>query len=364
MYLTNLKASKFRNLSSVEVMFGPDINVVYGDNAAGKSSLLELIGYLISGRSFRTSKHGLLVSHEEDQLSAFGEFSNGFKLGVSFSKKSKFKKVRLNGKNIRSLSEVAGLYPVQIISPESYHLVDSGPLERRKFLDWLLFHVEHSYSDNWQSFNRLLKQRNRLLRSGPSPSKFSELESWDIAFLDSALAIDRQRRSLVEGELSKSLRRLLESVNFEFAEEVTIAYYSGFTGALEERLQQTRQSDFASGSTQYGPHKSDMRIKVNKMLAKDMLSRGQKKVLINCLYLAQTEILKLATDKDSLFMIDDFSSELDVLNQGFLLDTLQKQKNVQIILSCLQPDMIKPFIKEYNSAMMFHVEHGVISKEL
>jgi DNA replication and repair protein RecF len=362
MYLSNIKGSSFRNLDSFELTLGPDVNVVFGDNAAGKSSLLELIGYLISGRSFRTNKQQLLVTHDSSEFFVFGEFSDGARLGVNYSKTDKSRKIRLDGKNIRSLSQVAAIYPVQTISPESYHLIDSGPSERRKFVDWLLFHVEHSYLSTWQNFNRLLKQRNRLLRLGETTDRVKELESWDEQFLQIALEVDKQRKLLLAGQFSIVLKQLLESVKFEYTEEVRVSYYSGFTDKLQNKLIESRKSDFINGTTQYGPHKADIRIKIGSLLAKDVLSRGQKKLLINCLYLAQTAVLKKESKKDSLFVVDDFSSELDQYNQGFLLDTLQKQENVQIILSCLQPDMIKPFIKEYNSAMMFHVEHGVISQ--
>ncbi|MBV1909431.1 MAG: DNA replication and repair protein RecF, partial [Kangiellaceae bacterium] len=137
--------------------------------------------------------------------------------------------------------------------------------------------------------------------------------------------------------------------------------YSGYTGELADKLTGSVERDYQSGNTMYGPHKADLRIKVERNLAKDLLSRGQKKVLINSLFLAQTRLLKQLTNKDSLFIVDDFASELDETNQISLVKALCEQDNVQIIMSCLQPNMIKILTKEYNSVKMFHVEHGVIT---
>lgn len=359
MYLSEFRATNFRNLSNFQLELTNDLNIVVGDNAAGKSSLLESIAYLVSGRSFRTSKQGLLISHNADDFTLFARFSDDAKIGVNYQRSDKSKRIKLNGEVIRSLSLVASLYPVQVLSPESYHLIDSGPLERRKYLDWLLFHVEHSYHNCWIDFNRLLKQRNAYLRSSQQRISKQEIESWNAQYVQSAAIIDKQR-SRIASLLLPSTKNILRTVNFEHTEELTISYYSGHTGSLLDKLRESQYRDLASGNTQYGPHKSDLRLKIGKYLAKDILSRGQKKLLVNALYLAQTEVLKKQTKKNSLFIIDDFSSELDKTNQLSLIRALRDQDDVQIILSCLQADMIKPLIKEYNSVKMFHVEHGTI----
>jgi len=359
MYLSVLKAQNFRNLESLNICLSSDLNVISGDNAAGKSSILEAIGYLISGRSFRTSKQNLLVSHEFDSFTLFGSFSTEQQLGVSFNKSNATKRLKLDGEQVKSLSSVASLYPVQILSPESYHLIDSGPSERRKYLDWLLFHVEHHYHRCWLSFNKLLKQRNAFLRSKHHSNRNKELISWDIQYVTKSEELDQYRNQL-STDLLVEVKKILRSISFDNVDDLQINYYSGFTGLLSDKLIESFDKDCLSGNTQYGPHKADLRIKIGKHLAKDVLSRGQKKILINCLFLAQTQLLKNKTQKDSLFIIDDFSSELDEYNQASLIDALRKQKNVQIILSCLQADMIKPFIKGYNNVKMFHVEHGVL----
>jgi len=363
MYLSEFSCSSFRNLTDIKLPLSKEINIIYGNNAAGKSSFLEAVCYLVSGRSFRTSKQNLMISHDFMDFTLFGEFSNKTKLGVSYFQPTKFKRIKLDGQLVKSLSSVTALYPVQVLSPESYHLIDSGPLERRKYIDWLLFHVEQSYQSSWSRFHRLLKQRNSYLRNNDSFCKDDEFSLWDVEYAKSASVIDGYRSNIVD-LLEPCLKQVLEQVDFELTNELRLSYYSGYTGRLMDRLVDCRKQDLASGNTQYGPHKAELRIRIGKYLAKDLLSRGQKKLLVNALYLAQTKILKQITQKDSLFIIDDFSSELDESNQALLIDTLRLQDNVQIILSCLHPDMIKPFIKEYNGVAMFHVEQGEIKKVL
>lgn len=360
MHLETLSIDNFRNLASVSVSLSKELNVVYGDNAAGKSSFLEAITLLASGRSFRSNKQFTFPNFLSTGFTIFGLFSNADRLGVNYQKSSSTRTIKLNGKIVTSLSKVVNLYPVQTLSPESYHLVDSGPSERRKFIDWLLFHVEHKYQECWSNFNRVLKQRNALLKKIGMSCKASEFEHWDRALVEASILVDGYRNRIVE-RLNGLLVIMLENIGFEYAKDIKLNYYSGYTGEFEQRLAGSFERDRLSGTTQFGPHKADLKIKVNGNLVKDVLSRGQKKILINTMFLAQTRLLKELTQKDSLFVIDDFSSELDESNQLSLVRALCEQENVQIIMSCLQPDMINPLIKEYNSVKMFHVEHGVIT---
>jgi len=362
MHLSEVNGDGFRNLSKFQIDLSSDLNIVYGDNAAGKSSLLEAISYLVSGRSFRTVKQDLLVTHNFDCFTLFGRFSNSTRLGVNYNRQDKTRKIKLDGNIIRSLSSVATLYPVQVLSPESYHLIDSGPLERRKYLDWILFHVEHNYQNTWNDFYRLLKQRNAYLRSNQQGVKTSELDVWNAPYEAASVEVDRLRSAIAKKALPY-ITRILDTLSFEYAKDLNISYYSGYTGNLSDKLSESLAKDLQTGNTQYGPHKGDLKLKIGKYLAKDILSRGQKKILVNSLYLAQTEILKEITLKDSLFIIDDFTSELDESNQQALVLALKEQKDVQIILSCLHSDMLKPLIKGYNNVNMFHVEQGRVRIE-
>ncbi|TQV88590.1 DNA replication/repair protein RecF [Aliikangiella coralliicola] len=359
MYLKSFSHQGIRNLASGKFELSPALNIVYGENGAGKSSLLEAICLLTSGRSFRTNKLDLVTNEEATQFIVFGQNEEQGRFGLNYQKKSKTKLIKIDGEKAKALSSLSRIYPTQVICPESYHLIDSGPSERRKYLDWCLFHVKHQYHSEWKQYSANLKQRNALLRRSSKPD-LEQLEIWDKLLCDSANKVNQEREALLL-QLEQTVLATIAQLNIEFCDSLTMRYYPGHSGDLAEKLRGNYQSDTDSGFTKFGPHKADIRLKVNGYLAKDYLSRGQKKILINALLLAQTNFLKTQTNKDSLFIIDDFSSELDQNNQRELLSMLIAQNNVQIILSCLQLDSLKWLEKGYNNAHMFHVKHGNVT---
>lgn len=362
-YLQRFKQQGIRNLAPLDITLDSQLNIFYGDNGAGKSSVLEALCLLTTGRSFRTSKFEHIINKTSDDFFVFSQSNQSLQLGLGFNKPQKKKSIKVNGEIERVLSNLSKQYPTQIISPESYHLIDSGPSERRKYLDWSLFHVEHSYIKYWKSLSVLIKQRNALLKNNTENSQsIEQLDVWDMQLCQLSEIITSLRKSVLT-KIEALLNDLLLSLDVDFKGVVKLNYYSGYSGELNNKLQENRSLDFLRGTTSVGPHKADIKIKVDNQLAKDFLSRGQKKLLINCLFLAQTLLLKQETQKDSLFIIDDFSSELDEQNQEALLETLLAQKNVQIILSCLHLDSLKWLKTRYNMAQLFHVEHGAITPQ-
>lgn len=360
MYLHSLKLQGLRNLQSSSISLNDGLNIFYGLNGAGKSSVLEAITLLTSGRSFRTAKLELVLSDDQNAFTLFGVLDAQTKVGIGYARQTKQRSIKLNGEKINSLSQLSKLYPTQVLSPESYHLIDSGPAERRKFIDWCLFHVEHSYHQHWKNYNLVLSQRNALLKQSAQKMFLQQLQHWNqqLCFAETIIT---QHRVAMLSELQQSFAEVIKSLSVNFCDNFELNYYPGFTGSFAERLNDSLALDREYGYTRFGPHKADIRIKINGALAKDFLSRGQKKVIVNALYLAQTALLKKLSKKDSLFIIDDFSSELDLENQQLLLDVLMTQNNLQIIISCLQLDSLNWLKKRYNSAHMFHVERGVIT---
>lgn len=360
MFLRKFQCQGVRNILPTQIELSSGLNIFYGINGAGKSSILEAISLLTSGRSFRTSKIEFVTNKNAPDFSVFGETESSMRLGLGFNKADKKKTIKINGDVSKALSKLSIIYPTQVLSPESYHLIDAGPGERRKYLDWCLFHVEHRYHESWKSYSQILKQRNALLRSSGGVVDSRSIEPWDSQLIQTATVITKQRRNILK-TLENQLSEIVEELNLDFARSIKIDYYPGYTDDFADRLKTNLRGDFESGFTKAGPHKADLRIKVEGKLARDYLSRGQKKVLINALYLAQTSLLKKLVSKDSLFVIDDFTSELDANNQQALLKTLLAQNNVQIILSCLQLESLNWLKTGYNRAHMFHVEHGEIT---
>lgn len=364
MYLKHFKCEGIRNLSPCHLDLSADLNIFFGDNGAGKSSILEAIGLLTSGRSFRSSKIDLVTNEGKPEFTVFGVSDNGRRFGLGYRKNEKRKSIKIDGETVNNLSELTQNYPTQVLSPESYHLIDSGPSERRKYLDWCLFHVEHRFHPIWKQYATVLKQRNALLKQAKGQLTNdieTELTVWDKQLCEAASHITNMRAELLN-KLSTAFNDILKNLAIDFSHTVRLSYYPGYSDELKQRLIDNRLLDIKTGTTRSGCHKADLKIKVEGHLAKEFLSRGQKKVLINILYLAQTLLLKQVTNKDSLFIIDDFSSELDQENQQALLTTLFNQENVQIILSCLHLDSLNWLKTRYNMAHMFHVEHGTIKE--
>lgn len=363
MYLKTISFQGVRNLKPGKLDLSNRLNIILGLNGAGKSSLLESIGLLTVGRSFRTSKLDTMVSHNADEMLVVGHDGDKQTIGISYTKASKLKNIKIRGEKVNRLSQLTSLYPTQVISPESYHLIDSGPSERRKYLDWCLFHVKHDFYSVWKSYNNLLSHRNALLKNQfnrRTATIAGEIDSWNKQLCELAELISAARTDLLK-QLTEGLKITTESLSLSFSQDIQIAYYPGYGGELLPRLQESYEKDKKLGYTQYGPHKADLKIQVDGNNVKDYLSRGQKKVLINAMLLAQTNLLKASTNKASLFLIDDFSSELDEGNQQKMLDLLMKQENVQIFIACLQSDSLSWLKKRYNNARLFHVKQGEIS---
>ncbi|MDH5433123.1 MAG: DNA replication and repair protein RecF [Gammaproteobacteria bacterium] len=360
MFLKAFSFQGIRNLVDSSLQLNPKLNIITGNNGAGKSSLLESICLLTTGRSFRASKYENIINYNSQQFTLFGQTDTDVKLGLGYEQATNKKTIKINQEKINSLSHLASIYPTQILSPESYHMIDSGPSERRKFIDWLLFHVEHQYSDLWKSYMNTLNQRNALLKSSNLQYVKNQINVWDDQLDKYGLLITRYRSNLIE-KLSVCFKQIIESLNLTFADNVSLSLHLGYSGDLKDKLKQNLEADFKKGYTGFGAHKSDIKILVNKLSAKENLSRGQKKILINLFFLTQTILLKQKTEKNSLFIIDDFNSELDDYHQKLLLEQLLMQKNVQIFISCLQENPLNWLKKRYNSASMFHVEHGKVS---
>lgn len=352
--LKRLLLTDFRNYPQAEFFPDPRISLIHGDNGSGKTSLLEAIYTLSTGRSFRTAKLGKLVRDQADQLLLFAEVEREgeiHRLGMRRGRQG-IEDLRLDGERPRSLSQLAHLLPTQVFHPESVNLIYGESSIRRAFLDWGLFHVEHDFQVYWQRFRQLLEQRNKLLKS-PSLSE-RELAPWNQQLVEVSARIDRSRRSY--------LARVLEHFQKAHArvgtlKEVDIGYYPGwpenetFETALTRHLEQDRQRGFTS----VGPHRGDLRLRNGGHLAKDVFSRGQCKTLAYALLLAQLYFLVEEIRRPCLLLVDDLSSELDREHRYALFDAL-RQLNQQMIVSQLEDDGL--FAQE--EAKRFHVEHGWI----
>jgi DNA replication and repair protein RecF len=374
MALIKLQTQHFRNLAPDAVSFSPSFNLLYGANGSGKTSVLEAIGYLGLGRSFRVNRHQAVVSHGEKKLIVFGALDAGLsdnhpvtgapahRLGLSRDVASKETLLRVDGEAVRSLSSLAMHMPVSVIDPGVFDIVAGGPGKRRQFLDWLVFHVEPSFSSAWQQCQRVTSQRNKILRNGRLDE--SLLRVWDTQYSALAEQISDARAAIFK-RFKVAFNQVLEELETGWEDALKVDFYPGWDRslALSDVLLNHREQEGRVGHTLYGPNRADVRLKYNGRPVAETFSRGQQKTLVILMKIAQGQVLS-ESGKQVTFLLDDINAELDVRHRKMLAQKLQALR-CQVFITSIEhpePDVLwaDSQAPEYR---MFHVEHGKLTEE-
>ncbi len=352
MSLSQLDIVQFRNLGQVSLRPDPGINLIIGDNAAGKTSLLESIFYLSYGRSFRSSQTRDLIQYGQPFFRLVSRLESGSVLGIEKSLKEQT--IRLNQQSLQRMSQLAELLPVIALHPDSHQLISAGPEYRRQFLDWGVFHVEHSFIRIWKDYRKALAQRNAALRH-QEPDRICQL--WDQPLVQNALLIDQFRIAYLD-HLNQVLK---EYAAVLFPDHViSLDYRRGWSDAEDysAHLQQTLGRDKEKGYTQGGPHRADIRIKLDDKPAQTAASRGQQKKLVALFKLAQLALFNQASSKTCILLYDDLPAELDADNRALLMQLLSQMK-VQLFITAIEADQLD--LSAFPQPAMFHVEQGQIT---
>ena len=358
MSLLRLDITDFRNISSVKIeLETKQFNFFYGSNASGKTSLLEAIYYLSRGRSFRTHCSHHLINHSAEKLSLFAKIQiNGNQTTLAgIERKQDNVKVRVAGQDNSSIKDLLELLPTLLINTHSFQLLEGGPLFRRKYLDWITFYINPAFLSAWKRYERALKQYNAALRERKTKG---ELEGWRIELIKSGLVLDQLRRETVA-----ALLPFLESILKEVITipDLKLSYYPGWDErfSFEETINQGMEKDYYAGYTQYGPHRADFKITINRMHVKDILSRGQQKLFICAMIVAQGAMMDGLLKRKPIYLMDDLPAELDSHNQVHLMNLLTKQ-NAQVFVTTVERnELINAFP---TSIKMFHVEQGNVKE--
>ena len=366
MALNQLFINGFRNLDKIELQpLSQGFNFFYGQNGSGKTSFLEAIYFLGHHRSFKSLNTDYLIRYSSDRFNIFcnirDQFNQTIPIGVEQLSKGDFR-IRINGNDISTISELATYLPIRLINVHSHHLLEEGPLFRRKYLDWGIFYQNKEFQATWYRFKRLLKQRNAALKRRASSN---ELLSWTEEFVQSALALHQVRLDYwnqlllyLQAILNKRLSLLFDLSHF------STSYFPGWdqTQSYSDILTKALPSDLERGYTRFGPHRADLSFKINNILAKEVLSTGQQKLLVCGMMLAQGAFLAERTNKQPIYLIDDLPAELDIESRRWLINTLAEQ-GAQVFVTAVEQKAMSEILAQVNSPVkMFHVKQGTITE--
>jgi len=338
-------------LKEVEIDLDPARNYFFGANGAGKTSLLEAVFFLGRGRSFRTRQARTLVSYGEPGLAVYGDADEAVRVRrIGAALRDRRLERRVDGGPATG-SEIAEILPVQTIGPDSHRLIEGGPSERRRFLDWGVFHVEHSYLEAWHRYRRVLGQRNAALLSARDGR--SELRVWTDALAEAGQEIDRSRKTYVE-RLASSLSEHAAAL---LGRTASVEYRPGWRAGLTlvEALDAATARDRALGHTEPGPHRADLLLQMEGRRVQDEASRGQQKLVAAALILAQGSVLADTAAARSVLLVDDPAAELDAAAFGRMLECLATVRS-QLLFTGLAPLAVHPG----RPAAVFHVERGQV----
>jgi DNA replication and repair protein RecF len=319
-------------LQSASFDLDPKFTLISGPNASGKTSLLEALYVLGRGRSFRTRRLEHLIRRGAERFVVFGEVDAGasrIPLGIEGSPGGM--RARIAGATPPTLAELALRLPVQIIDPEVHRLIEEGPSRRRRFLDWGVFHVEQEFVGHWQRYQQVLKQRNAALKS----RDMAVVTAWDRDLVQHGEAISEARHRYVE-----SLRAAAGDIGQRLlGMELSLSYRHGWPKeqAFGVSLSQSLHHDREMASTQVGPHRAELTIRLDGVPVKDRISRGQQKLLAAALLMAQIKLFPTDAIVQPTLLLDDPAAELDDERLARLILEVSSQQ-VQLVITTLHGD--------------------------
>lgn len=358
--LKRLLVSGVRNIETAQLDPSPAFNHIYGDNGSGKTSLLEAVYFLSLGRSFRTHQHKPLIREGSREVVVFAETVEGVSLGVSRSpRKGDSPVLKLNGGKVDSFAALTQELPVQLLNSDAFALIEGGPQQRRAFLDWGVFHVKHQFLQAWRMARRALLNRNALLkRAAPD----DEIAPWSRELAVHATTVDALRAEylrLLRAHLELGLGSMLQEI---LGSAVEFEYLRGWDTSveLEYLLLEQLSKERRYGHTLYGPHRAELLFTLGGRSCGEVLSRGQIKLTISLLKIAQAQLLEDATGRRCIFLVDDLPAELDRRNQALVCRELARLQ-AQTFVTSIEADALPLLAALGVPCRLFHVKHGKIA---
>ncbi len=338
MYLEKLVLKNFRNYEDVNKDFLAQINILVGSNAQGKTNLLESINYLATGKSYRPAREAQLIQWKKDFFYVAGKIksrlgSTGIEITFKTDQKS-LKEIKVNGLKINKLSELLGNLTTVLFAPEDLNIIKGSPAERRRLLDNDISQANPGYYVRLQQYNRILSQRNNLLKKMEHrPKSKEQLEVWDQQLLAAGNDIIKKRLTVL-GKLSP-LTRLVQrkltdgeenlEIKYVINKEIEVEKESDVEKILKEEMLRYKNDEIKRGMSLWGPHRDDLKFSINGNDLKYYGSQGQHRTSVLAIKLAELEFFKAESGEYPLLLLDDVMSELDVNRRTQLINTIRER---------------------------------------
>ena len=360
MFVKSLKLKNFRNYDLLDLEFDSETNIFYGDNAQGKTNILESIYLTGTTKSHRGTKDRDLIKFGEEEAhieTVVEKQGVPFKIDIHLKKNSP-KGIAINKIPIKRASELFGIINIVFFSPEDLNIIKNGPSERRRFIDIELAQLDKVYLNDLSNYNRIVNQRNKLLKDISERKDLLEtLDIWDMQLVQYGNKVIERRKIFIE-----QMNEIIEKVHTKLTggkEKLKLVYEPG-TGIydLETALYKNRERDIRMKSTSVGPHRDDICFMSNEIDIRKFGSQGQQRTAALSLKLSEIELVKKVIHDTPILLLDDVLSELDKNRQNYLLDSI---RDIQTLITCTGLDDFVNHRFEINKVL--HVEQGHVVKE-
>lgn len=352
MQVNSLKTNNFRNLKGIEIFPHQNMNIICGPNAQGKTNIIEAIWLFTGAKSFRGAKDSEFIGFGKENAKISLDF-----LGQGTEKQAdivieKNRTAYLNDKKLSSPSKLAGKFLAVVFSPTDLKLVKDSPSVRRRFLDVSLGKLNPVYIELLLKYNRILQQRNSLLKDiRYNSSAFDMLSAFDAQIAPIAEKITEYRKDYTN-LLCKTAGEIYGGISNN-KEKLTVEYQMSYNGSFKDALSDSLRQDAIVGSTSVGPHRDDLIFKIDNSNARQFSSQGQQRSIAISLKLAEAAVIKTKTDENPVALLDDVFSELDPQRQDYILNHI---KDWQVFVTCCDPANIK----NLSGGKIFNVLDGEI----
>ena len=367
LHIKKISLSNFRNYEKADIELAANVNIFIGNNAQGKTNLLEAIYVGGFGKSFRTSKDVELIKMGAETTTAH---ISAIKYGREFTidyriKKNKKKEIKVNGSSLTKISELIGFFNIVIFSPEDLKLIKGTPVDRRKFIDRELSHISPTYCAKLIEYHKILTQRNNLLRQISTKSSLkSTLIIWDekLSNVGTEIILRRiefiEKLNMISNKIHYGISGGKESLKLGYLPNIKASKSNEKEKILEEfekKLFENQTTDIKRGFTSVGPHRDDMTFLINDIDIRNYGSQGQQRTAALSLKLSEIEIIKEEVGEYPILLLDDVMSELDIYRQNDLVKTLNKMQTI-----ITTTDVNNIFSENVSNARIFSVNSGKI----